>query len=147
MRALPLFAATLFVSSALLFVIEPMFARMLLPQLGGAPAVWNTCLAFYQLALLGGYLYAHALTAWLGVRRQAVLHLGLGLLGFALLPLAARGSFTPPAGADPTPWLFAELSIAVGLPFVVLSASAPLLQRWFAHSASSSPYPAVTARL
>ena len=72
-----LYAATLFVSAALLFLVQPLLARMVLPMLGGAPAVWNTCMVFFQAALLAGYAYAHAAPARLGVRRHAVLHLGL----------------------------------------------------------------------
>src|SRR5437899_1909315 len=77
---LPLFALTLFVSAMLLFLVQPMIGKMLLPMLGGTPAVWNTCMVFFQALLLAGYAYAHTATAWLGVRRQALLHLGVLLL-------------------------------------------------------------------
>src|SRR5438132_9772601 len=77
-----LFAATLFVSATLLFLVQPMVGKMLLPMLGGTPAVWNTCMVFFQALLLAGYAYAHATTAWLGVRKQAVLHLAVLVLPF-----------------------------------------------------------------
>src|SRR5437762_3193369 len=79
-----LFAATLFVSATLLFLVQPMIGKMLLPMLGGTPAVWNTCMVFFQALLLAGYAYAHVTTAWLGVRKQALLHLAVLLL--PLLP-------------------------------------------------------------
>src|SRR5207249_4491019 len=84
---LPLFALTLFTSATLLFLVQPMIGKLLLPMLGGTPAVWNTCMVFFQALLLAGYAYAHATTAWLGVRRQAALHLIVLLLPFATLSL------------------------------------------------------------
>jgi hypothetical protein len=137
------FAMTLFVSSTLLFVIQPLFARLVLPLLGGSPAVWNTCLVFYQGALLLGYAYAHFSTAWLGVRRQLVLHLGLILLPLLVLPVAVPAGWAPPAERNPIPWLLALLAVSVALPFVVVSTRAPLLQRWFAasgHPDAHDPY-------
>jgi hypothetical protein len=77
---LALFAATLFLSAALVFLVQPMFAKMALPLLGGAPAVWNTCMLFFQAALLGGYAYAHATTRFLQLRQQAILHVALLLI-------------------------------------------------------------------
>jgi len=91
-----LFALTLFVSSSLLFLVQPMFARMVLPMLGGTPAVWNTCVVFFQAALLAGYAYAHGSTAWLGVRRQIVLH-SLLVPGRRALPADRRGVWLAPA--------------------------------------------------
>src|SRR5919202_1138475 len=83
---LAVYVATMFVSATLLFLVQPMFARMVLPLLGGSPAVWNTTVVFYQAALLAGYLYAHLATSWLGVRRQAVVHVALLLLPLFVLP-------------------------------------------------------------
>ena len=125
-----LFAGTLFLSAALLFSVQPMFAKMVLPLLGGAPAVWNTCLVFYQAALLAGYLYAHASLKWLGPRRQAVLHLALLCLPWLVLPIRVAHGWLPPAQALPIPWLWMLLSVSVGLPFLLVSASAPMLQAW-----------------
>ncbi len=137
------YATTIFLTASLLFVVQPMFARMVLPLLGGSPAVWNTCLVFYQAALLAGYLYSHATTSWLGVRRQAALHVGLVLLPLLLLPIGIPSGWTPPAAASPIPWLLALLAVAVGLPFFVVSTTSPLLQKWFAgtgHPSAGDPY-------
>jgi hypothetical protein len=142
--ALPLaFAATLFLSATLLFLVQPMFAKMVLPLLGGTPAVWNTCIVFYQAALLLGYAYAHFTTAWLGVRRQAMIHAGILLLPLLALPITVAEGWVPPGDSNPIPWLLALLLVSVGLPFVVVSTSAPLLQKWFAstgHPAAKDPY-------
>jgi spermidine synthase len=137
------FTLTMFVSAALLFLVQPMFARMVLPLLGGTPQVWNTAVVFYQLVLLVGYLYAHVATARLGVRRQAVLHALLLLLPLLVLPIGIPLGWTPPTEANPIPWLLALLMVAVGLPFFVVSATSPLLQLWFAgteHPAAKDPY-------
>jgi SAM-dependent methyltransferase len=140
-----LFALTMFVGSALLFSVQPMVAKMILPLLGGSPEVWNTCMVFYQAVLLAGYAYAHLATARLGARTQSALHVALLLLPLPLLPLAvpewAARSLSPTA--DPTPWLLGVLLTTVGLPFFVVSTTAPLLQRWFAatgHHAAGDPY-------
>jgi hypothetical protein len=137
------FALTLFVSATLLFLVQPMIAKMLLPLLGGTPAVWNTCMVFFQAELLLGYLYAHATTRWLGVRRQARLHLALLLVPLLALPIGVASGWAPPADANPIPWLLAMLLTSVGVPFFVVSTSAPLLQKWFAgtgHPAAKDPY-------
>src|SRR5881628_3236919 len=137
------YATTIFLTASLLFVVQPMFAKMVLPLLGGSPAVWNTCLVFYQAALLAGYLYAHATTSWLGARRQALLHVGLVFLPLLFLPIAIPSGWTPPAAANPIPWLLALLGVSVGLPFFVVSTSSPLLQKWFAgtaHPSAADPY-------
>jgi spermidine synthase len=138
-----LFGVTLFASATLLFLVEPMIAKMILPKLGGTPAVWNTCMVFFQAALLAGYGYAHASTAWLGVRRQALLHAGLLFLPLAVLPIAVSDAWTPPADANPVLAVLGLLAVAVGLTFFVISASAPLLQKWFAgtgHASARDPY-------
>jgi hypothetical protein len=130
-----LFAATLFASSALLFVLEPMVGKSLLPVLGGGASVWTTTAAFFQLALLAGYLYAHAGPSWLGTRRHAWLH--VTLLTLAAVTCARLSSASPTAAitaanGHPALQLFGYLTCAVGLPFVLLSASTPLLHRWLA---------------
>jgi len=138
-----IFSLTLFVSALLLFLVQPMFGKMVLPLLGGSPAVWNTCMVFYQAALLGGYAYAHALPRWLGLKRQALLHLGLLLLVTLTLPIGIAWGWTPPAQSSPIPWLLLVLLGSVGLPFFVVSSTAPLLQKWFAntgHGAARDPY-------
>jgi hypothetical protein len=143
-----LFAGTLFVSALLLFMVQPLIAKMILPLLGGSPAVWNTCMVFFQAALLAGYLYAHGATRWLSTRTQVVVHLGLLCLPFLVLPIgiyAADGNpvlGAPPESA-PVGWLLALLTVVVGLPFFVVATSAPLLQKWFAgsgHRSAGDPY-------
>ncbi len=138
-----LFALTLFAGSALIFVVEPMFAKMVLPLLGGSPAVWNTCVVFFQTGLLAGYAYAHLLSTKLSVRRQAIAHGVLVLLAMATLPVALRAGMTPPVDGSPIPWLLLMLTAGLGAPFLVVSATAPLLQRWFAatdHPSAGDPY-------
>jgi hypothetical protein len=127
-----LFGLTIFVGASLLFLVQPMFARMALPLLGGAPAVWNTAMVFYQAVLLVGYAYAHASMRWLGPRRQAGLHLLILLLPLLVLPIALPAGWTPPGETSPIPWLLALLAVAVGLPFFAVSATSPVLQAWFA---------------
>ena len=137
------FALTLFVSATLLFLVQPMFAKMVLPRLGGTAAVWNTCMVFYQAVLLAGYLYAHFSTKWLGSRRQALLHLVILALPLLVLPIALGDAQIPIGGQNPTAWLLAILAASVGLPFFAVSASAPMLQKWFAdtgHPAGKDPY-------
>lgn len=127
-----LFTAALFVSAILLFALQPMFAKMVLPLLGGAPAVWNTCLVFYQATLLGGYFYAHLSLKWLGPRRQAALHMVMLCLIWLVLPIHVAAGWIPPPDVSPIPWLWMLLLISIGLPFLFVSASAPMLQAWFA---------------
>jgi hypothetical protein len=137
-----LFSVTALANAFLLFWVEPLFARMVLPLLGGAPSVWNTCLMFFQTALLGGYLYVHLTSRYLGPRPQAALHLALLALSLAALPVAIPPGWTPPVGQPVVPLLLL-LTTALGMPFFLLSATAPLLQRWLAateHPAAANPY-------
>ncbi|MGO9336909.1 MAG: fused MFS/spermidine synthase [Terracidiphilus sp.] len=135
---LVVFTVSMFVSSALLFLVEPMMAKMALPMLGGTPAVWNTCLVFFQTILLAGYLYAYASTKWLRRRSQIILHVSLALTPLAVLPLHIPAGWEPPSDSTPVFWVLAMLSVAVGLPFFLLSSSTPMLQRWFSHSGHKS---------
>jgi hypothetical protein len=140
---LPLFAITLFVSALLLLWVQPMFSRMVLPALGGSPAVWNTAMVFFQTALLVGYLYAHLVSRWLGLRRQVALHLALLTVASLTLPIAIGPDWTPPTEGTPVFWLIALLAWCLGLPFLVVSSTAPLLQKWFSasgHPAANDPY-------
>jgi hypothetical protein len=132
------FTVSMFVSAALLFLVEPMLAKMALPMLGGTPAVWNTCLVFFQTMLLAGYLYAYAVTKWLSRRVQIILHISVALTPLAVLPLHIPAGWEPPSQSSPVLWVLAMLSVAVGLPFFLLSASTPMLQRWFSHSGHKS---------
>jgi hypothetical protein len=141
-----IFTISMCLSAALLFVVEPMLAKMMLPLLGGTPAVWNTCLVFFQGMLLAGYLYAYASLKWLGRRTQIAVHLLfvlLPLLCIGLLPLHLPPGWEPPAQSNPVLWMLALLSVSVGLPFFVLSSNTPILQRWFAdssHHQARDPY-------
>ena len=120
-----------------------MFSKMILPMLGGAPQVWNTAMLFFQISLLSGYAYAHATTAFLGVRKQAILHVLLLTIFTVVLPVAIPDGWTPPDGTDPTFWQLSLMAITVGGPFFVVSGSAPMLQRWFStsnHKDADNPY-------
>src|SRR5918999_3450848 len=137
-----LYTAALLISAALVFAVQPMLARMLLPVVGGTPALWTVALAFFQVALLLGYGYAHLSVRLLGPRRQPLVHAALLLATCALLPIGVP-EWEPPSGGSTAAWVAAALAVAVGLPFVLLSATAPLLQRWFAdlaHPRAADPY-------
>src|SRR6266581_8632859 len=133
---------TVSLGSALLFAVQPMIARMLLPRLGGAPAAWTACVLFFQAALLAGYAYAH----WNGrqpLRRQLAIHTGLLLLPLGVLPFRLVTGVPGPGSLAPVLWLLKALLLAIGLPFFVLAAGAPLLQRWLSRSrlpGSRDPY-------
>lgn len=140
---LALFAATTLCSAFLLFWIEPLFAKMVLPMLGGSPAVWNTCLMYFQATLLAGYLYAHVTSRYMTSRRQAILHVALLALAVVALPVGIPRGWTPPATSNVIPWLTALLTVAVGAPFMLLAATAPLVQRWLTdsdHVTANNPY-------
>jgi hypothetical protein len=148
-----MFAVTLFVSAFLLFLVQPMIGKMILPRLGGTPQVWNTCMVFFQAALLAGYAYTHTISTRLSLRRQLLLHGAVLFVPLALLLARWLGTenhnpfsvaeFLPPPGANPIPYTLFQLLILVGLPFFVVSTSAPLLQKWFAntgHPSAKDPY-------
>ncbi len=132
-RLIFLYFAALFTGSLLLFWVQPMQAKRVLPLLGGAPAVWTTAQVFFQLLLLAGYLYAHALNQRLAPRHQAVIHLIVLAAACAWLWLPLPGPASPGA-ADPVFWQLAFLVRVIGLPFLALAAGAPLLQGWFSHT-------------
>ncbi len=137
-----MFTATVFAGAVLLFWIQPLFTKMALPLLGGAPLVWNTAMVFFQAMLLAGYAYAHALTRWLGVRIQIGVHvLVLGVAALAL-PVAVVEGWHPDTAA-PATWFLAVLFVSLGAPFFALASTAPLLQRWFSlgdHPHADDPY-------
>ncbi|WP_347986838.1 fused MFS/spermidine synthase [Methylomonas sp. AM2-LC] len=138
-----LFAGTLFISATLMFVLQPMFGKILLPLLGGTPAVWNTCMVFYQTLLFLGYLYAHWLTGKHTSQRQIQIHTAVLIISMIALPVALPAEVTPPTDSNPTFWLIWTLLLAIGLPFFVVSTTAPLLQKWFSqcgHRNSHDPY-------
>jgi hypothetical protein len=138
-----LFGATMFLSALLLFWVQLIIAKMLLPRLGGTPAVWTTCMLFFQVLLLAGYSYVLVITAWIGARKQALLHLALLLLSLLYLPLASGNVPSISERSNPALWLFAHLLGAIGLPIFLISTTSPLLQKWFtrtSHVAASDPY-------
>jgi len=138
-----LFAGTLFISASLMFVLQPLFGKILLPLLGGSPAVWNTCMVFYQSLLFLGYLYAHTISTRFNQHRQIQIHVAIILISFMALPVALPENTVPPTDSNPTFWLLWTLFLAIGLPFFVVSTTAPLVQKWFAnvgHHTSHDPY-------
>ncbi len=137
------FIATICSGSFLLFLVQPMIARMALPRLGGAPAVWNSAMLVYQALLLGGYAYAH----WLGrfaPRRQAMIHIAAFLVAALMLPIGLAAG-NPPADANPFLWVPMLLLGSIGPLFFVVAAQAPLMQRWFTLSGGGDPYPLYAA--
>ena len=134
------FSAALFTSAYLLFWLQPLIGKMLLPLLGGSPSVWNTCMVFFQALLLAGYAYALFLSQRFRLRNQAVIHVILVLGAALFLPLSISGRMlnSLPTQDNPTFWLLGVLFATVGFPFFILSATAPLLQKWFSHSGHSS---------
>lgn len=138
-----LYAAALFLSAALLFSVQPMVAKMILPFLGGSPAVWNTCLFFFQTVLLLGYLYAHFGSSWLGLKRQMILHFVIIAAAIYFLPVTIPSLWLENSHYSPVTLVLWVLLVSVGFPFLVLSASAPLLQKWFSssgHADAHDPY-------
>jgi hypothetical protein len=139
-----IFAAAIFISAFLLFWMQPLFSKMVLPSLGGSPSVWNTAMMFFQLVLLGGYGYVHFLTTKVPrLRWQLAIHGVIVAAGLVFLPFAIARNLAPPSEGSPIPWLLGLLASSVGWPFFALSASAPLLQAWFArsgHRQSHDPY-------
>jgi hypothetical protein len=139
-----LYATTLFLSALLLFLLQPMFTKMVLPRLGGSPTVWSVAMVFFQAALLTGYTYAHVLVRWLSLGAGALVHLGVLAAAAATLPIGIAQNFgTPPTDSGISFWLISLLATSIGLPFAILSASAPLLQGWFSatgHVQAKNPY-------
>ena len=124
------YAGTIFLSSFLLFLVQPIIAKQILPWFGGSAGVWTTCLVFFQSILLAGYAYADW-TSRLGSRRQAYLHAGLLLVSFACLPIIASTSWKPQGEEEPILRILALLVATIGLPYFLLSTTTPLLQAWY----------------
>ena len=138
-----LFTLTSFASALLLFLVQPMVAKLVLPSFGGSPSVWNTAMVFFQASLLLGYLYAHVITRRLRASAQRVLHLVVIAAAAGALPIALPRWAPPPEGQRPAAWLLAVLLVMVGAPFVALATTGPLLQRWFSltdHPRAEDPY-------
>jgi hypothetical protein len=140
---LALFASTTFLSAFLLFAIQPLFAKMVLPVLGGSSSVWAVALLFFQAALLAGYGYAHLLMRHIPFGSTGFVHLGIALLALIALPVGLPDAWREPPAGDPYLWQLGLFTVAVGLPFLAVAANAPLLQAWFArsgHPHAQDPY-------
>jgi hypothetical protein len=140
---LPLVGTAIFLSAALLFSVQPMFTKMVLPQFGGAPSVWSVAIVFFQAALLAGYAYAHWLTRYARTTAAAVIHVALMIAACLVLPVSIATAWSrPPPGLEAL-WLIISCLASIGLPFFALAANGPLLQAWFArsdHPAAANPY-------
>jgi SAM-dependent methyltransferase len=136
-----LHAVTIFLSAFLLFQIQPLIGRYILPWFGGTPAVWTTCMLFFQIVLLAGYAYAHIIRTRLSNRGQVLLHLVLLAAAVVLLPIAPSAGWKPQEAGDPTWRILGTLAVTVGIPYFALSATSPLLMAWFsATRPGASPY-------
>jgi SAM-dependent methyltransferase len=135
-----LFAATAFISAFLLFLVQPIIAKQILPWFGGSASVWTTCLVFFQTLLLLGYGYSHWLVHGLKPRAQTTIHILLLLFSCALLPIIAEAQWKPRGEDDPTLSILVVLTITVGLPYFILATTSPLIQAWYARSLSRVPY-------
>lgn len=138
---MPVFALTIFVGAFLLFQVQPLIGKYILPWFGGGPGVWTTCMLFFQVVLLAGYAYSHFLSHYLRTRSQAIVH-GLLLLGaVACLPIVPADRWKPLGTENPTWRILAVLAVSLGLPYFVLSTTGPLLQQWFSRTRpGASPY-------
>ena len=125
------FALTIFTGAFLLFQVQPLIGKYILPWFGGSPGVWTTCLLFFQMLLLGGYAYAHWSTRQFKPRIQAIVHGALLLAALACLPITPSDSWKPQSLENPTLHILLLLTVSIGLPYFVLSSTGPLMQEWF----------------
>jgi spermidine synthase len=135
-RRLPVaaFVVAIFLNAFLLFLLEPLFGKMVLPHLGGTAAVWTTCVLFFQLALVCGYVYSHLIATLFGVRMQLIVHLGLTLAAVLVLPVSIPSNWSPSNTSQPEVSLIGLLSMRIGAPFLILAAGSPLIQHWFSRA-------------
>ena len=133
-----LFTVTIFLSASLLFFVQPLFAKLVLPVIGGAPAVWTTAMLFFQTVLICGYLYAHLLVRYVPIRWQLGVHLSFWALGLLFLPLAIPEGWVFDPNGPITLQTLGLFALGVGVPFAVLSANAPLIQAWYRRSGAPS---------
>ncbi len=129
---MPLFASTILLSAFLLFLVQPIIAKQILPWFGGTSAVWTTCLVFFQVVLLAGYTYSHLTTRYLAAKQQAWLHIALLAVSVLFLPIIPSEALKPAAGADAALRIVLLLFATIGLPYFLLSSTGPLLQKWIA---------------
>lgn len=132
------FTTTMFLSASLLFFVQPLFARITLPEIGGAPAVWTTAMLFFQSVLIGGYVYAHVITKYLPLKAQVILHLSLWAVALFFLPLGISTDWSLSPDQPVTGQVLILFAASVGVPFAVLSANAPLIQSWYRASGGPS---------
>ncbi len=138
---MPAYALTIFTGAFLLFEVQPLIGKYILPWFGGGPGVWTTCMLFFQVLLLGGYSYAHFASRWLKPRPQVVVHLVLVVAALVLLPITPDGSWKPRGGQNPTLQILELLTASLGLPYFILASTGPMLQQWFSLThAGASPY-------
>jgi hypothetical protein len=138
---MPLYACTILLSAFLLFLVQPIVAKLILPWFGGSAGVWTICLVFFQVVLLLGYLYAHGIARHLHPRRQSLLHIILLAASLLLLPIVPGAAWKPAGGTDPTWRILILLTVCLGLPYFLLSATTPLLQSWYAQKRPTAlPY-------
>jgi hypothetical protein len=138
-----IFSGTLLCSAFLMFSIQPLLGKLLLPRLGGSPQVWNTCMVFFQTVLFAGYLHAHYSSAYLGLRRQVVAHIAIACLALLTLPIGLANIRFLSDTENPVLWIMITLAVSIGAPMFVISSTAPLLQKWFSHTshpAAQDPY-------
>jgi spermidine synthase len=137
------YTSAIFCSAFLMFAVQPMFTKMVLPQLGGSPGVWSVAMVFFQALLLGGYLYAHLSARYLGIRLGVIVHMVLMVAATFALPIALTGTLGRPPVEGQIPWLLGVFMLSVGLPFFAIAGNGPLLQSWFArtgHKDAGNPY-------
>ena len=134
------YALTIFWSAFLLFLVQPILGKQILPWFGGTPAVWTTCLLFFQVLLLGGYVYAHGLSAWLKPRGQALVHITLLAASLWFLPIVTDSTYRGQLESSPTWQILVLLTATIGAPYFLMSATGPLLQAWFSRTHTGSPY-------
>ena len=139
--ARPLYALAIFLNAFLLFAVQPLIGKFILPWFGGVAAVWTVCLLFFQVALLLGYYYAHLLVRCFRPRLQGRIHAALLAASLLLLPILPRGVWKPAGGEDPALHILLLLSCTIGLPYLLLSSTSPLLQAWYVQArAGQAPY-------
>src|SRR5918992_3975928 len=136
-----LYAGTIFLSSFLLFLVQPLIARLILPWFGGSAAVWTTCMLFFQALLLAGYAYAHVLVRFSNKKAEVSIHTVLLVAALVTLPIAPSDAWKPEGTEEPVSRILLLLGASVGLPYFLLAATSPLLQAWFARARpGENPY-------
>ena len=137
------YTVTIFFGALLLFSVQPMIAKMILPELGGSPAVWQTVMLFFQILLLAGYAYVHVTTTKMTLKKQIITHRIVLISALIALPFSLKSGFIFDRTHYPVLWLFETLIYSISLPFFVLSTTAPILQKWFSlteHKNANNPY-------